>query len=234
MGKANICVLMWYDNGHKKWGDINYKINKAYCDKHGYDIIRDADRRIPHRQPNFERIALAQKHLPHYEHVIWLDADAHFYIDSPPIHLLINDYSKFDFILSADSDRVAFEYRNNACVERINSGVFIAKNTAYSMEILDLWGFSHRLYEKRLGFTDQGVLRLLHRDNISEFKEHSVVLPFGFLQVFKEEQRDLSHANELLAHYNMEKEYIMHRAARSSDRRKNSSLDYYNHHINKK
>tara|TARA_B100000131_G_scaffold206878_1_gene198985 strand:- start:2632 stop:3336 length:705 start_codon:yes stop_codon:yes gene_type:complete len=227
---VKICILMWYNEAHKEFGDINYKINKAYCDKHGYDIIRDSKRRMPKREVHFERIALAKKYLPHYDYVIWLDADAYFYIDSPPIDLVINDYSEFDFILSSDQYDAPEDVDTDA--EKINSGVFIAKNTAYSMMILDLWGFDDHFYKEGLGYYDQGVLRLLHLRNASEFQEHSVLLPFGFLQVYMEKQRFYSPTcKELLFHYNMEKEYIMHNAGKGMDTRIDDSKNYYHLYI---
>ena len=250
---VKICVLMWYDESCKEFGDINYKINKAYCDKHGYDIIRDSQRRMPNREPNFERIALAKKYLPHYDYVIWIDADAYFYIDSPPIDLVINDYSEFDFILSSDNDDdpVApdvelpvfhghtkhpdwerLEKFPNHGAEKINSGVFIVKNTAYSMMILDLWGFDGHFYEEGLGYYDQGVLRLLHLRNVSQFQEHSVILPFGFLQVYLEDQRLYSQACiDLLSYYKMEKEFIYHNAGKDDATRVGDSNNYYNLHF---
>tara|TARA_R110002020_G_scaffold432502_1_gene642525 strand:- start:381 stop:1151 length:771 start_codon:yes stop_codon:yes gene_type:complete len=245
---VKICFLMWYDKNHKEFGDINYKINKAYCDKHGYDIIRDSQRRMRNREPNFERIALAKKYLPHYDYVIWLDADAYFYIDSPPIDLVINDYSEFDFILSSDQDEVpesehhceGMSYGHTGHAAKINSGFFIVKNTAYSMETLDLWGFDGHFYKAAggaarnggLGLFDQGVLRLLHLRNVSQFQEHSVLLPFGFLQIYLEEQRFYSQACiDLLLHYNVKKEFIYHNAGKDKATRVGDSKNYYNLHI---
>ena len=34
-----IGVLMFYDNAIKEYGDINYKINKMYCEKYNLDLI---------------------------------------------------------------------------------------------------------------------------------------------------------------------------------------------------
>jgi len=243
---------MWYDKAHKKFGDINYKINKAYCDKHGYDIIRDSSRRMPNRKAHFERIALIKEHLPQYEYAIWIDADAYFHIDSPPIHLAINDYAEFDFILSNDVDRCAEEICKGLGREKINSGFFIAKSTDYSMEILDLWGFDNDLYERGYRqLEDQGVLRKLYEYNVSEFQKHSVLLPYGFLQLFGAKQDPLDHQlpftnehgelifvrslpDKLLSKYNMKKPYIKHMAGTEEDERINTSTDYYNHHISKK
>ena len=36
------CILMWYDENIALYGDINYKINKKYCDKNNIELIRCA------------------------------------------------------------------------------------------------------------------------------------------------------------------------------------------------
>ena len=33
------CILMWYDENDSVYGDINYKINKAYCDKYNIQLF---------------------------------------------------------------------------------------------------------------------------------------------------------------------------------------------------
>lgn len=35
-----IGIFMWYDNNIKEYAEINYKINKIYCDKYGYTLIK--------------------------------------------------------------------------------------------------------------------------------------------------------------------------------------------------
>ena len=41
--KNKICVVMWFDGlTAKKYGKLSYTINKAYCDKYGYDFGRKA------------------------------------------------------------------------------------------------------------------------------------------------------------------------------------------------
>jgi hypothetical protein len=35
----NVCVIMFYDDNIKNYDDINFKINKKYCEKYNLDII---------------------------------------------------------------------------------------------------------------------------------------------------------------------------------------------------
>tara|TARA_B100000287_G_scaffold432921_1_gene493373 strand:- start:861 stop:1592 length:732 start_codon:yes stop_codon:yes gene_type:complete len=243
---------MWYDEACKEWGDINYEINKAYCEKHGYDLIRDSERRIPSRMPHFERIALIREYLPQYDHVIWIDADAYFYIDSPPIQHVIDTYNEFDFILSEDICHRDWRI----APDHINTGIFCVKNTPYSMRILDLWGYDKNLYNSFFndgnvnrqnhgwnhGFSEQEVLKKLFHEDIHDLKKHALVLPFGFLQIFSEDDRLhlTDHALEALSFNDMEKSYIFHHAGQDISEpekthpRTKGSSDYYNLYIKKK
>ena len=49
---------MWYDENISHYGDINFKINKLYCDKYNYNIIKSSERLIPKRSAHWERIPL--------------------------------------------------------------------------------------------------------------------------------------------------------------------------------
>ena len=35
----NICVVMYYDDCIKNYAEINYNINKKYCEKYKFEII---------------------------------------------------------------------------------------------------------------------------------------------------------------------------------------------------
>lgn len=109
-----IAIAMWYDEHIKEYGDVNYLINKAYCKKHGYDIIQSSVRTYANtdRTPHWERIPLVLKFLPQYDYLVWIDADAHFYIDAPTIEMVINKYpNKID--LSMRKTSITHIHKNN-------------------------------------------------------------------------------------------------------------------------
>ena len=35
----NVCIVMFYDDNIKSYGEINYKINKKYSEKYNLEII---------------------------------------------------------------------------------------------------------------------------------------------------------------------------------------------------
>lgn len=204
-----ICVLMWYDSSITIFAEINYKINKLYCEKHGYDIIKSDKRNYKDRPTHWERLPLVLQNIDNYDYVVWIDADAFFYIDSPPITDVISAYPNVNLILSADE----FQRRD----WHINSGFFIVKNNKKSIDIITEWGFSNDLMERRYGFNDQGVIRLMYDENILNLKNESVVLPYGFLQHFNPwELKDLP-----------SKPYIRHLAGKPRTQRIITSSNYY-------
>ena len=116
-----IGIFMWFDDKIKEYADINYKINTIYCDKYGYTLITSNTRRYPNRKPHWERLPLLLEYFDTFDYLIWIDADAHFYIDSPPITNVIDTYPDKLFIFSGDTDIK----QNEKLSVHINSGFFI-------------------------------------------------------------------------------------------------------------
>tara|TARA_R100000664_G_C2704090_1_gene103336 strand:+ start:22 stop:717 length:696 start_codon:yes stop_codon:yes gene_type:complete len=190
-----IAVLMWYDNHVSDYGDNCYKINKVYCDKYKYDLIKSSDRFYTSRSPHWERFPLILKHIEKYDYVVWIDADAFFYNVSPPISNLINKHKK-DILFSADD--------NQMNPPPINSGVMILKNTERVINIIKKWAYSEHLKDKYCGnevvegilcpkmnwIEDQALIRGFVKDNIDRINEISKLLPYLELQHYREIERD--------------------------------------------
>lgn len=158
-----VCVLTWYDQTIAEYANINYKINEVYCIRNGINIKRCSVRRHPKRRPHWERLQLILEYIETYDYVMWIDADAHFYIDSQNIKDLIKQYSQSDFIFSKDNA----PYNNG-----LNSGVFIVKNTKYSKEFINTWAYDQVLFEQcRTSdksfaiFQDQSLLNTMYINN---------------------------------------------------------------------
>ena len=197
------CILMWYDENASIYGDINYKINKAYCDKNNIQLFSCNKRRHSDRHPAWERIPLLLEHINDYDYIMWIDADAHFYIDSENIINLINDNKNYDFIFSKDMS-VA-----------INTGCFIVKNTKYSIDFLKKWGYDEELYKNNNYpyWWDNGVILDMFTSNILDIENNCKIIDYGVLQHFCED--------ELFPN-----PFIFHLAGRSKEIRINHSLNY--------
>jgi hypothetical protein len=196
---------MWYDENIALYGDINYKINKKYCDKNNIELIRCNERRQSNRHSAWERIPLILKYINDYDYVMWIDADAFFYNDANNIVDIINDNRNYNFIFSNDIGN------NN-----INTGVYIVKNSQYSIDFLTKWLYDEDLYKnnKHPYWWDQGVLIEMFNLNILDIKNNCIIIDYGVLQHFFEE--------ETLPN----KPFIFHLAGQSREVRIKHSLNY--------
>ena len=199
------CILMWYDENIASYGDINYEINKKYCDKNNIELIRCNERRHSNRHSAWERIPLILKYINDYDYVMWIDADAFFYNDANNIVDIINDNIIYNFIFSNDIGN------NN-----INTGVYIVKNSQYSIDFLTRWLYDEDLYKnnKHLYWWDQGVLVEMFNQNILDIKNNCIIVDYGVLQHFFEGETFPN------------KSFIFHLAGRSREIRINHSLNY--------
>ena len=203
---------MWYDSNASRYGDINYKINKTYCDTHNIEIICCHERRQSTRHPAWERIPLILKYIPNYDYVIWIDSDAHFYLDSENIVDFIRKHDSHDFIFSSD-----WSYLKPTCIPvGINTGIYIVKNTPYSIGFLTKWVGDEILYANNRfpHWWDQGVLVDMYKENVLNIQNHCCVIDYGILQHFRE--------NEKFDH----KPFIFHLAGRDESTRYEHSFKY--------
>ena len=170
---------MWYDVGIAEYADINYKINKMYCDAHGYDLLRSSALRCTNRPSlHWEKLPMILDALSGaYDYVIWIDSDAHFYVDSAPIENVISAYPNVSLILSGDlKQRRPWE---------INSGFMIIRCDETSKQLLNNWAHNRAIRNTmNFPYYDQSILWTMYKDNIGGIREDSVVIPYGILQHF--------------------------------------------------
>ena len=229
---------MWYDDKIKDYADKCYEINKKYCEKYGFDILK-SDKRFykDNRKQTYEKAPLILKNLHRYDYIIWIDADAHFYLDSPDISKLIKKYSNYNFILSGDIDITNVAEIKNRNINRektysINAGVMIIKNSEYSKKVLQHWITSDELKnrgKKEYLFNDQGIIRLYRNENINNFQNESIVLQYGVIQRFSRNQNN-SYIQKFL--YLLKyKPYIIHYSGISNEERLKLVNKYYKDHM---
>ena len=202
-----VCVVMFYDDKIKNYGDITYEINKKYCEKYNLDIILSNNKKYVNRHPAWERVPLLLDNISNYDYLIWIDADAFFYNDANNIIDIIINNSNINFIFSNDlGDR------------NINTGFFIVKNSQYSIDFLTKWAYDEELYKNNPhpGWWDQGVLIDMFNKNILDIKTKSVLIDYGSLQHFNE--LELTHLHN--------KPYVWHFAGKSNDIRFETSKNY--------
>jgi len=201
-----ICVVMFYDDNIESYGEINYKINKLYCEKYNLKIILSKEKKYSNRHPAWERLPLLLDNISNFDYLIWIDADAFFYNDANNIVDIINSNNDVNFIFSNDI--------NNT---NINTGIFIVKNSNYSINFLTKWAYDEELYTSNPYpvWWDQGVLINMFNNNILDIKQNSIQLEYGVLQHFNE--------NDKIDN----KTYIYHLAGKYYDTRYSISKNYF-------
>jgi len=211
--KMKVCLLMFYDDVIKNYGDINYAINKKYCEKYNIDIIVSHTNKYFRRHSAWARLPLILDNIEKYDYLIWIDADALLYNDATNIIDIIKENIDYNFIFSNDIGN------NN-----INTGIFIVKNTQYSIDFLHKWAYDNDLYVNNSypGWWDQGVLIDMFNQNILDIKNNSVSLEYGILQHFYE--------NELSGF--SKKPLVFHLAGRSNEVRLHTFKKYFNTYFN--
>jgi len=204
----NICCNMFYDDKIENYGKINYEINKKYCEKYGFDIILSNSKTYTNRHSAWEKLPLLLSNISNYDYLVWIDADAYFYKDAKSIVDFININPNANFIFS-----------NDISGKNINSGIFIIKNTQYSIDFLNKWAYDEELYVK-FSFPpiwwEQAVLFHMFYQNILNIQENCILLDYGVLQHFYENDKN-------------DKTLVHHLAGRlDNDIRYNTSKKYFN------
>jgi len=207
-----ICVLMWYDSTISEYADINRKINTYYCDTYGFTFIHSNERTYEERHPAWERIPLLLKYIHDFDYVIWIDADAFFYVDSPSILEIIDKNPDAPMIFSRD------HWRDND--NEVNSGFLIVKNHNYSIDFLNEWGYNEELYKNNSKpiWWDQGVLLDMQRNNVMNIQKHRICHEYGVLQHIYDYE---------LAQF-PKKPFVWHSAGEPKEKRIHISTTYYN------
>jgi len=214
MNIMKICVVMYYDSNVSEYADLNFKINKLYCDKYNFDIIFSNEPVFKDRHPVWERLPLILKHIEKYDYVIWIDGDAFFYIHSNILDI-IKKYTDMDFIFSKDID---WSHHDG---NYLNAGFFIVKNTPYSIEFINKWSYDDELYSQNPTpyWREQGVLNYMYNNNILNIQNKCVCLTYGILQHFFVNEYGCDWAKE---------PYVLHLSGQGNEERINASTNYYN------
>ena len=180
-----ICLLMWYDDNCKEYGDINFEINKSYCQKYGIEIIKCNERRFFDRHQSWECLTLILEHIENYDYVIWIDSDAFFYKNSRNIIDIIIENKDKDFIFSRE---------RGVGGSLVNCGIFIVKNSKFSNDFLQNWAFNDNLYNEiykvENSIWEQGAFCELYHKNFLNIKEKIALIDYGILQHFTNEDKN--------------------------------------------
>ena len=213
-----IGCLMWYNSGISNYADVNYEINKVYCDKWGYELIKSnvcsyKDERTLH----WEKLPMILWYLDSFDYVVWIDADAHFYVDSPGLDVVISAYPDSGIIISGDL--------NQKNPWEVNSGFMIIKNNLVSRKIIEAWAYNDS-YKKlsKFPYWEQSILWYMYSLNLDGIREGMTVIPYGQLQHFYDKELSKFHVNRFTG---TKKPFVHHNPGKHTSERYNSSNSYY-------
>ena len=221
----NICLATWYDENIKDYADINYEINDRYAEKYNYKFIKCSKSRLKNKEPSWEKLPFILSLMENkYDYIVWIDADAFFYEDSPPIEYVINEHQQSNFIFSGDFQINYHPANIGINLVNVNCGIFIVKNTNYSKNIIKEW-YSNDYPIINPVWWEQNNLMHMYKNNLFNLQNNSIIIPYNILQHFKKE-----HLKYCITYkYGLKnKPFIFHMAGETTENRIKYSSEYFN------
>lgn len=121
---------------HFNWME---RINRSYCERHGYEYVVRRDTPLPDRYPSWEKIEVMKSELKDCDYLLYLDGDAFFYSREFKIE------SELLPMLGSKSIMMAQNFMSEK-IRRVpkypNSGVILLKNNEISRKFLISWSNS--------------------------------------------------------------------------------------------
>ena len=124
---SRVLVIMYSTPNIMEYAGLAEKINRAYCDRHGYAFKHViGDQGDTSMRPVWKKAFLVRDEIRNFDAVFWIDSDAFFNDHSKPLPLGGDE----DFLVSSD-------FPNGPSL--VNTGAFLAKSTAFGRDFMDRW-----------------------------------------------------------------------------------------------
>ncbi len=176
--KPRIAILSLYDEGWGWAGSIVDSNRIAYCQRWGCEYV-NANALINASRPTaWSKLTAMAHHLPHYDWLLYLDADALIMNPAVPIAAYLD--RRYDFIATNDGNG-------------FNSGAMLVQNTPWSQQWLrQLWAQEHLVTGKNLPFLyeQRAFHALLSADPSIEVKHVKYLPPCAFNSQLKKSPAD--------------------------------------------
>ena len=206
-GDPKICLTTLTDarkadwlQRHIRWRNMDNLLEmtwpnkKEYCEKHGYHLFDESENLDTTRPPSWSKVVAARRLLTqeHCDWVFWMDADT----------VIMNSNQRVqDFLPETQDFVIAPEKRGG-----YNAGVWVIKNTPWSIRFLDEW-YAMESFVQPKGMATSGdnealKSKLLGMDK-TEFAQHVAVperCEFNSVAMFltKKEARDIETGKQKL------------------------------------
>jgi hypothetical protein len=139
--KPTIKVLQ-YMHGDFEYFHWSEKINRRYCERHGYEYVRRSDVPRIDRHVNWQRIPTILSELHDCDYLLFMDADAHFYSHELTVeHELIPLMAGKPILMAQD---IACE-NERWTPGKPNAGVMLVKINDHVRAFFNVWDKSSDL-----------------------------------------------------------------------------------------
>ena len=126
-----------------QFGDLPYfehssAINRIYCERHGYEFVVVTPRLAPEdRTIHWLKVKAVLDALPHYDFVLWMDADAwvHDHTRRLEDQLVSRGAAVTEILIGTNRLNQEVGWGD----DRANTGVFLVRNTPLARHILEEW-----------------------------------------------------------------------------------------------
>ena len=131
--------VVWNNYGDCDFGKFAAEINLKYANKNNYSFICEIlQEPLVDRQNTWIKINLIKKHLPNYDYVVWIDADAIFLKN-----IKIEDFLDDDIDLVISKNPLS---DTKIMYTMTSTGFMIWKNSNWSTDTLNFMWNNYSLY----------------------------------------------------------------------------------------
>jgi len=135
MSKPKIKIIQ-YMHGELEYFPWSEKINRRYCERHGYDYVVRRDEPRNDRHICWHKVPIILDELRDCDYLLFLDADSVFYSHELTLeNELLPELQGKSILMAQDCSSESLRW----CPGLSNSGVILMKNQERVKKILDEW-----------------------------------------------------------------------------------------------
>ncbi|MCL2120492.1 MAG: hypothetical protein FWH27_18925 [Planctomycetaceae bacterium] len=132
--KIKIVQVMYGKCNYFAWSE---KINRLYCDRHGYEYVVSRETPRKDRHGNWHKVPVVLSELNHCDYLLYVDADAIFYGHEFKIEEELLPVFEDSKLLLMNQDIGCENARWNPGLP--SAGVFLARTCPATSEIMEVW-----------------------------------------------------------------------------------------------
>ena len=134
--------IIQYMHGDLPYFPLSERINRRYCEMHGYQYVVRRDPPRKDRHINWHKVPMILDEISHCDYMIYVDADAFFYGDGFTVenHLLPR-MGNHEIMMAADITHEGWRWNP----DKPNAGVIVMKTTPEVLRFMEYWNASSEI-----------------------------------------------------------------------------------------